>query len=166
MDVYHLEKKKEFNGDHAEIIESGPIRAAIKFSVKISETSYLSQVISLDCLSAKLEFDTQVHWHASHQFLKVEFPLNVRSAKATFEVQYGHVERPTHWNTSWDVAKFEVSIQWWLLREQSCAHKFADLSEYNFGVSMLNDCKYGYAVHGNIMRLSLLRSRRDSRVDF
>lgn len=59
----------------------------------------------------------------------------------------GLVRRPTHFNTSWDLAKFEV-----------CAHKFGDLSEYGYGVALLNDGKYGYATHGNVMRLSLLRS--------
>ncbi|MGH9300243.1 MAG: glycoside hydrolase family 38 C-terminal domain-containing protein, partial [Acidimicrobiales bacterium] len=65
---------------------------------------------------------------------------------ATFEVQFGHVERPTHANTSWDAAKFEVPAQRW-----------ADLSEPGFGVALLNDCKHGYDVRSNVMRLSLLR---------
>jgi len=82
--------------------------------------------------------------------LKVEFDLNIRSLFATYEVAYGHIQRPTHWNTSWDVARFEV-----------CAHKWADLSESGFGVSLLNDSKYGYATHGNTMRLSLLRSPKN-----
>jgi len=67
--------------------------------------------------------------------------------QATYEIQFGHWQRPTHWNTSWDVAKFEV-----------CGHKWADLSESGYGVSLLNDSKFGYATHGNVMRLSLLRS--------
>jgi alpha-mannosidase len=71
----------------------------------------------------------------------------VRSTRATYEIQYGHVERPTHANTSWDVARFEV-----------CAHKWADLSEPGYGVALLNDCKYGYDITGNVIRLSLLRA--------
>ncbi len=75
------------------------------------------------------------------------FPVDVRSLRATYEIQYGHVERPTHANTSWDVARFEV-----------CAHKWADLSEPGYGVALLNDCKYGYDISGNVIRLSLLRA--------
>uniref|UniRef100_A0AAX7UVJ3 alpha-mannosidase n=1 Tax=Astatotilapia calliptera TaxID=8154 RepID=A0AAX7UVJ3_ASTCA len=92
-------------------------------------------------------FQFQVQWAESHKFLKVEFPVRVRSPNATYEIQFGHLQRPTHRNTSWDWAKFEV----W-------GHKWADLSEHNFGVSLLNDCKYGYSVHKNTMTLSLLRA--------
>ena len=86
-------------------------------------------------------------WREKNQFLKVEFPLALRSDHATYEIQFGHVRRPTHFNTSWDFARFEVS-----------AHRWADLSEPNYGVALLNDSKYGYACHGNVLRLSLLRS--------
>lgn len=77
----------------------------------------------------------------------MEFPVNVRSQQATYEIQFGHLERPTHFNTSWDMARFEV-----------CAHKWADLAEPDFGVTLFNDCKYGGGTQGNIMRLSLLRA--------
>jgi len=78
--------------------------------------------------------------------LKAAFPVAVRSPRASFEIQFGAVERPTHRNTSWDQEKFEV-----------CAHRWADLSEAGYGVSLLNDCKYGYDVHGDVLRLTLLR---------
>uniref|UniRef100_A0A1A8PFM4 alpha-mannosidase n=1 Tax=Nothobranchius pienaari TaxID=704102 RepID=A0A1A8PFM4_9TELE len=78
---------------------------------------------------------------------ETEFPVRVRSPNATYEIQFGHLQRPTHWNTSWDWARFEV----W-------AHKWADLSEHNFGVALLNDSKYGYSIHRNTMTLSLLRA--------
>ncbi len=71
----------------------------------------------------------------------------MNSPRATFEIQWGNVERPTHWNTSWDWARFET-----------CAHKWIDLSEGDYGVSLLNDCKYGHDVKGHTMRLTLLRS--------
>jgi alpha-mannosidase len=71
----------------------------------------------------------------------------VRAPRATYEIQFGSLERPTHRNTSWDAAKFEVP-----------AHKWADLSEPGYGVSLLNDCKYGHDIHGNTMRLTLLRA--------
>uniref|UniRef100_A0A8C4IAL7 alpha-mannosidase n=1 Tax=Dicentrarchus labrax TaxID=13489 RepID=A0A8C4IAL7_DICLA len=91
----------------------------------------------------------QVKWAESHKFLKVEFPVRVHSPSATYEIQFGHLQRPTHRNTSWDWARFEV----W-------GHKWADLSEHNFGVALLNDCKYGYSVHKNTMTLSLLRATK------
>ena len=71
----------------------------------------------------------------------------MHASRATYEIQFGHLERPTHANTSWDVARFEV-----------CAHRWADLGEPGYGVALLNDCKYGYDIRGNVMRLSLLRS--------
>lgn len=67
--------------------------------------------------------------------------------KASYDIQFGHVERPTHWNTSWDWARFEV-----------CGHKWADLSETGYGVSLLNNCKYGYSIKDQAIKLSLLKS--------
>ena len=88
-----------------------------------------------------------VDWHETHKLLKVAFPLDVHTQAATHEIQFGHVQRPTHENTSWDRARFET-----------CAHAWVDLSEDGFGVALLNDCKYGHDVSGNVLRLSLLRS--------
>jgi alpha-mannosidase len=103
--------------------------------------------ISLDAESPRLDFEVEADWHETDQFLKVEFPLALRSEYATYEIQFGHVRRPTHFNTTWDFARFEV-----------CGHRWADLSEPNYGVALLNDSKYGYACHANVLRLSLLRS--------
>jgi alpha-mannosidase len=101
----------------------------------------------LDAGSRVLRFETEVDWQEEHKFLKVAFPVAVRSARATYEIQFGHVERSTHTNTSWDQARFEV-----------CAHRWADLGEPGYGVALLNDCKYGYDIQGSVMRLSLLRA--------
>ena len=109
--------------------------------------STITQTMRLASGSRRLDFDTEVDWHEHHKFLKVAFPVDVHASRATYEIQFGHLERPTHANTSWDVARFEV-----------CAHRWADLSEPGYGVALLNDCKYGYDIHGNVMRLSLLRS--------
>ncbi|MCU0482383.1 MAG: glycosyl hydrolase-related protein, partial [Anaerolineae bacterium] len=94
-----------------------------------------------------IKFDTHVDWHEKHMLLKVAFPVDILSPKATYDIQWGHVERPTHWNTSWDWAKFET-----------VGHKWADLSEGDYGVSLINDCKYGHDIRDNVMRLSLLKS--------
>ena len=95
----------------------------------------------------KIDFETKVDWHEKKQALKVSFPVDINSDRATYEIQFGTIERPTHFNTSWDQAKFEV-----------CGHKYADLSEGNYGVSLINDCKYGYDIHNSDMRLTLLKS--------
>lgn len=79
--------------------------------------------------------------------LKVAFPVEVLAPQATYEIQWGNVTRPTHRNTSWDWARFE-----------SCSQKWVDLSEGDYGVSLLNDCKYGHDIHDNVMRITLLRS--------
>jgi alpha-mannosidase len=148
VDIFHLEKKLPLDGaTSARVVESGPLRAGIAFEYAVSPRSTLRQVVSLSALSGRLDFSCEVDWHEKQKFLKVEFPLNVRSSFATYEIQFGHVQRPTHFNTSYDMARFEVP-----------AHKWADLSEPDFGVALLNDCKYGYAAHENILRLSLLRA--------
>jgi alpha-mannosidase len=132
--------------ESVEVVEAGPLRAGIRVTRQFGD-SLLTQVIRLDAGARFIEFETEVDWHETNRLLKVAFPVDVRSLRATYEIQYGHVERPTHANTSWDVARFEV-----------CAHKWADLSEPGYGVALLNDCKYGYDIAGNVIRLSLLRS--------
>jgi alpha-mannosidase len=129
------------------ILEAGPLRAALRVERPLTPTSHLVQIIALEAGSRRLDFTTTVEWHEAHKLLKVAFPVAVHSPCATFEIQFGHVERPTHRNTSWDVARFEVAAQRW-----------ADLSEGDYGVALLNDCKYGYDVKGNVLRLSLLRA--------
>jgi alpha-mannosidase len=129
-----------------EPVEQGPLRAGIRRPRRFGE-SRLTQVIRVAAGSPWVDFDTEVQWHETNRLLKVAFPVDVRSLRATYEIQYGHVERPTHANTSWDVARFEV-----------CAHKWADLSEPGYGVALLNDCKYGYDIAANVIRLSLLRA--------
>jgi len=150
VDVYHLEKRSDIQGGSVKIIETNSLRVSLEISLPLSSTSKLTQIVSLSGISPRLDFSCEIDWHESHKFLKVEFPLNIRAMQATYEIQFGHLQRPTHWNTSWEVAKFEV-----------CAHKWADLSETGFGVALLNDCKYGHATHGNVMRLSLLRSAKN-----
>lgn len=110
-------------------------------------SSTIEQTVWLYENSPKLEFETEIDWKQEHILLKAAFPVTVNSTRATYDIQFGALERPTHTNTSWDEAKFEV-----------CAHKFCDLSEFDYGVSLLNDCKYGHDVHDGIMRLSILKS--------
>uniref|UniRef100_A0A8D0CKQ1 alpha-mannosidase n=1 Tax=Scleropages formosus TaxID=113540 RepID=A0A8D0CKQ1_SCLFO len=129
------------------VVSAGGLRGTVTYTLRISEKSSLTQDIILDAMCPYLKFSTKVDWAESHKFLKVEFPVRVHNPYASYEVQFGHVQRPTHRNTSWDWARFEV----W-------GHKWADLSEYGFGVALLNDCKYGYSTYRNTLSLSLLRA--------
>ncbi|KAM8972229.1 alpha-mannosidase 2C1 [Pelodytes ibericus] len=146
---YHLETRKPLTRlvSKVEITSSGGLRGAVKFSLQISEKSTIEQEIILDASCPHIRFNTKVTWHEAHKFLKVEFPTKVHNSNATYEIQFGHLQRPTHRNTSWDWARYEV----W-------AHRWMDLSEYGFGVAVLNDCKYGCSALGNVLSLSLLRA--------
>ncbi|KAF3762408.1 family 38 glycoside hydrolase [Cryphonectria parasitica EP155] len=151
VEWYHLDSRKELSVHDSKISENKPHRVAVSSRVQISEKSHLVSTVSLSASlkgqPSYVEIETEVEWHEDLKFLKVEFPVDVRNTEANYEIQYGIVKRPTHYNTDWDMAKFEV-----------CHHKFADLSERNYGVSILNDSKYGFATVGNLMRLSLLRA--------
>lgn len=128
------------------VVEAGPLRATLEIQRTILNSEY-TQRISLRYNSAQLDFATTIDWREKHVFLKVAFPVDVLTPTATYEIQWGNVQRPTHRNTSWDWARFET-----------CAQKWVDLSEGDYGASLLNDCKYGHDIHNNVMRISLLRS--------
>jgi alpha-mannosidase len=146
VDAYAFETAQDLlKSESFEIVERGPVRVAVEV-VKRFGSSTIRQRISLGPTPG-IRFDTEVDWREEDKMLKVAFPLNVNSARATYEIQFGSVERPTHSNTSWDMAKFEV-----------CAQKWVDLSEGDQGVALINDGKYGHDIRGNVMRLSLLRS--------
>lgn len=129
-----------------QIVETGPLRATLEIK-RVFRRSSITQRISLDHRSKRLTFDTIINWNETHTLLKVAFPVAILSPTATYDIQFGNMERTTHRNTSWDYAHFE-----------SAAQKWADLSEGNYGVALLNDSKYGYDIHHNVMRLSLLKS--------
>lgn len=155
VEVYHLESRKELKPHKTTVVEKGPHRVSLEIETKISEKSWIKTTMSLDAVPGgsqddgriPLEMQSEIEWQETMKFLKVEFPVDIVNTEASYETQFGIVRRPTHYNTTWDMAKFEV-----------CCHKWADLSEYNFGVSILNDSKYGFATVGNVMRLSVLRA--------
>lgn len=132
-----------------EVVEDGPVRAVVRV-VRKTERSTITQDITLYAMHSRVEVTANIDWHEKRAFMKVAFPVDVHSHRATFDIQYGAIERPTHNSTPHDRARFEVP-----------AHHWADLSEGNYGVSLLNDCKYGYDVKNNVMRLSLLRAPVD-----
>ena len=156
VEIYHLEKFRIVEEGSIKVLEEGPLRCSLLIEKNVSDTSRLRQVVVLSAVSRRLDFETEVDWNENRQFLKVEFAWDMLTDHVNYECQYGHVSRPTHFNTSWEAAKFELVAQ-----------KFADMSEFGYGVALLNDSKYGYSAHRNVLRLSLLRSPKapDSNCD-
>jgi alpha-mannosidase len=147
LDAGYAEQGEPLGPPHAiDVIERGPHRAAIRLRWRY-RSSTVAQTVRLWANSPRLEFATELDWHDRRLLLKARFPLAVRAPRATFETAFGVVERPTHRNTSWDAARFEVA-----------GHRFADLSEPGYGVALLNDGRYGHHALGNELGLSLLRS--------
>ncbi|WP_284638433.1 alpha-mannosidase [Paenibacillus silviterrae] len=147
IDIFYQEKMSPVERlNRLTIEEIGPVRTVIAL-----EWTYRQSVIRQNMIfyaqDRRIDFETKVDWHEQRQLLKVAFPVAIHAPEATYDIQFGNVKRPTHWNTSWDYARFE-----------SVAHQWADLSERNYGVSLLNDCKYGYDIKGNVMRLTLIKS--------
>jgi alpha-mannosidase len=132
--------------DEVALVEAGPDRATLRV-VRTFGASRIEQLVRLGRGSRRVEVHCEVDWHEDHKLLKVAFPLRVHTSVARHEIQFGHVDRPTHRNTTWDQARFET-----------CAHTWVDLSEDDFGVAVLNDSKYGHDVVGTVARISLLRA--------
>lgn len=152
-ELYNVNTFKFLENGEVDILSVDPLLASIKVINKLDTNSHIETIISLNgtldetqlCLHFKCKV---INWNKTYEFLKVQFPTTIFTAsEAKYETQFGITKRPTHYNTNWDIAKFEV-----------CHHKFMDLSDYKYGVSILNNCKYGASIHGNLMRLSLLRS--------
>lgn len=132
--------------DSVQVVASGPLRATLEIKRRILNSTY-TQRISLVHNSPCLMMTTTIDWQERDVLLKAAFPVDVLAPQATYEIQFGNVQRPTHRNTSWDWARFETVAQKWV-----------DLSEGGYGVSLLNDCKYGHDIRDNVIRASLLRS--------
>jgi alpha-mannosidase len=147
IDESYEQEGEEISGvQEIEVLESGPLHAAVRI-YRAWRDSRIVQTYRLSARSRRVDIVTHVEWHERQILLRALFPLAVRSHEATFETMYGVVKRPTHRNTSWEAARFEVA-----------AHRFADLSETGYGVALLNDGKYGHSAHDNVLGISLLRS--------
>ena len=147
LDPSHLETGRAVGpATSCTVTAEGPLRAEVVFERPLSARSHLRETVRLDAHAARLEVHCEVDWHDQHRALKVAVPVAVRSTTATFEMQFGVAERPTHYNTPGDLARFEVP-----------AHRFADLSEHGFGVALLSESKYGFSAHGDTLRMTLLR---------
>ena len=131
--------------EQVRLIEKTAVRAVVRVTHKWQNSTFI-QDITLYAGIPRVDVNMQTEWHEKHILLKVAFPLSVKSDKATFEIPYGTVERPTTRNTPAEKAQFEVPALRW-----------ADLSDDKHGFSLLNDSKYGYDAKDNVLRLSLLR---------
>lgn len=128
------------------LVHAGEVQDVLRFRWRIHNSEIVQDIIFYHH-DRRIDFKTFVSWNESHKLLKVGFPIGVVADKATYEIPFGTIERPTHRNTSWEQAQYEV-----------CGHRFADVSEHGYGVSLINDCKYGYDIQGSTIRLSLLRA--------
>ena len=133
------------DGAQVEVIESSAVRGVVRVTRRYHEST-ITQDLILERNGRTLDFETLVDWREREKVLKTEFPVQVRARTFTCEIAHGAAEYPTHENTRYDSAMFEV-----------CCHKWFDLSEGGCGVSVLNDSKYGCDVRDNVMRLTLMR---------
>ena len=144
---YYTEKSWDIDQVSAmEVVENGPVRACVKVERKYLDST-ITQFIYLYHDIPRIDIKNVIDWKEHQIFVKDYFPIDVHTNEATFDIQYGNVKRDTHDNTSWDFAKFEV-----------CHHKWMDVSEDGYGVSMLNDCKYGVGVRNGVIGMSMLKS--------
>lgn len=147
LEPYYEDKKYPVNNlISVELMEDGELEKIVKFQWIYNQSKIVQKMILREC-SKRIDFETYVDWKERNQILRTYFPVNVRTNKATYDIQFGNLERPTHKNTEWDFAKFEVS-----------AHKWGDISQRGSGLALLNNCKYGYNAKESTIGLSLLKS--------
>jgi alpha-mannosidase len=144
-DRYELDGAEIVSDSELAVVESGPLRASVRVTRSFGG-SRIEQTYRLLAGSRRIDVETVIDWHERQVLVKALFPLAIRAGQATFETLYGSTQRPTHRNTSWDAARFEVS-----------GHRFADLSESGYGVALLNNGKYGHSALDNVLTLSLVR---------
>lgn len=145
--IYYQEKMWEID-DIVSIgtIERGPVRSSVRIKRRFLDSEIVQDILIYNDIP-RIDFVSKVDWKEKGILLKAAFPVDVHADKATYDIQFGNIERATHWNTSWDYARFEVY-----------GHKWADISEDGYGVSLMNDCKYGYDIKDGLMRITLLKS--------
>ncbi len=147
IDVYYTEKKWVVDSlVNKKWTEKGQVCVVLEQEFKVSNSTII-QKIYFYADTQRIDFETYVDWKEHQHLLKVHFPVDIHTDEATFDVQFGDITRKTHTNTSWDVARFE-----------SCGQKWVDLSEGHYGVSLLNDCKYGHSVSDSNIALTLIKS--------
>ena len=132
--------------DKIEVVCADEVKGVVRVTRSFNKST-ITQDIILYADADYIDFDTKVDWYETEKVLKAAFPVSVINTHATYEIAHGSIDRPTHWNYSTDLVRFEV-----------CGHKWADLSEGDYGVSIINDCKYGYDIKDSLMRITLMRA--------
>lgn len=148
-DIDHFFEEKAYPLQTLEglvVVERGPLRGGVELTRRFQRSSLRQRLLIYRDLP-RIDIETEIDWHEHQLLLKAAFPLAINATRATHEIQFGAVDRPTHRNTSWDLARFET-----------CAHRWIDLSEDGYGVALLNDARYGADVHHATIRLTLLKS--------
>lgn len=151
FDAWELEstidlKKEEIYCDGNIVKNKNELGCFVHFTFNYNN-SKITQTLCLYNYKRRIDFKTSVEWKESQKILKTAFSVDIRGIFARYDIQEGNIVRPITRNTSWEAAKFEV-----------VAHKWAELSETGYGVALLNDCKYGYDIKEDTIRLSLLKA--------
>lgn len=142
---YYDSKRLEFDGNATISIICDGCRSGFKISREYHNSTITQEMYLYEGIE-RIDVINRIDWHEKKQIVKIAFPFDIHTNKAVYDIQFGNVERNTYSNTSWDRAKFEV-----------CGHKWVDMSEQNYGVSLLNDCKYGFSTKENILMLTVLK---------
>lgn len=148
-DINHYYLEKSWPLDQVEeisIVENGPVRGCIRITRNYLDSQVVQYLYFYKELY-RIDIQNEIDWREEQILVRNYYPVDIHTSEATYEIQYGNVKRPTHYNTSWDYAKFEV-----------CGHKWLDVSEEGYGISLLNDCKYGFSVHDSVIGVSMLKS--------
>ncbi|MDO5733383.1 MAG: glycoside hydrolase family 38 C-terminal domain-containing protein, partial [Eubacteriales bacterium] len=148
-DLNSYYKEKFWEVDHlrsARLVESGPLRSVLEFVYEY-QSSTIKEYLLLYHQEARLDLRYEVDWHEHQEMLKLYFPVDIHSNLPTYEIQFGHLQRPSHYNTSWDQARFEV-----------VCHKWLDISEPAYGLSIINDSKFGVGIHESEIGLTMLKA--------
>jgi len=160
VDEFYRNRRRDLTDITKILVKADDPRQAQVLVFRHDRESAYVQTVSLAAGERVLRFATEVDWHERETLLKVAFPIDVQAAHSSSEIQFGHVQRPTHTNTSWDAARFEI-----------CAHRWLHIGEPGYGVALVNDGTYGHDVtrrppgdaqgsQPTTVRLSLLRSPR------
>ncbi|MGW1024487.1 alpha-mannosidase [Streptomyces sp. NPDC002577] len=146
------------DADSVTVTESGPLLGAVRVERAFGKGSRIVQTVTVRAGSRRIDVETEIDWHEAEKILKAGFPIDIHADRSTAEIQFGHVHRPTHTNTSWEAARFEVY-----------SHRWVHVAEPGYGVAIINDSTYGHDVSRTTredggttttVRLSLVRAPR------
>ncbi|MEU6528764.1 glycoside hydrolase family 38 C-terminal domain-containing protein [Streptomyces sp. NPDC046928] len=159
IDKHYRNRYRELRAtESVTVVEDGPLVGAVRVTRAFGKGSTITQTITLRAGSPRIDFATEIDWHEAEKILKAGFPVDIRAPHSSAEIQFGHVQRPTHTNTTWEAARFEVS-----------GHRWVHLAEPGYGVAVVNDSTYGHDVTRTVredggtttrVSLSLVRAPR------